>query len=246
MNRFAIAVLASTLATPAAAAPPAETAPPALDKAAIEAIVRDYILANPGIVAEALETHAAAQAAEAEAAGREAAVALTADLIADPTTPRIGAAEPAVTMIEFFDYNCGYCRRAAETVIALSERQNDLSILLIETPILGPGSVETAQVALAAARQDAYWEFHQAMLRRRGRADRAASLAVAEELGLDLEKLQADMEDPAIATQIAHNLERAQRVGVRGTPAFIVGDAFIPGAAPLEQLEAAIADARGT
>lgn len=225
-------------------------APPAsaheLEREEIETIVREYLLENPDVVADALRKQREIEAAKAEVEQKKAAEALISELRDDPMIPRVGSENPKVTMVEFFDYNCGYCRRVAESVFTLIEEEKDLQVLLVELPVLGDGSIEAAQVALAAAKQDKYWEFHQAMLRERGRANAAFAAQVAVDAGADAQKLAEALNDESIDAALKSNVERARRVRVTGTPAFIIGDRVIPGAVPLAELRKAVAEARGS
>lgn len=236
MIRLSLALWLMLGALGAAAEPP--------DRAAIEEIVREYILANPEIIAQALEKQAAIEAEARAKAQAQAARALVTELRDDAMIPRIGPDDASVVMVEFFDYNCGYCRRVAEDVFALAEKDDDLQILLVELPILGEPSVDAARVALAAAAQGQYWPFHQALLRAEGRITAEMALAQADTLGLDREKVMEAMASEAVTASLRANIERARKVQVTGTPAFIIGERVIPGAAPLAQLEAAIAAAR--
>ena len=133
-------------------------------------------------------------------------------------------------MVEFFDYNCGYCKRGLGGVVKLIESDPKVRVVFKELPILSKGSEEAARVALAARKQGKYWEVHRALLSARGQANEASALKLAEELGLDMEQLKADMESAEVKAEIAQSEDLAKKMGVNGTPHFLVGDRSVPGA----------------
>lgn len=224
------------MAGPAAA----EDAAPA-DKAAVEAIVRDYILAHPEVIEQALE------AAEAKRVAAEQELIDLRDVLAhDPDTPVVGNPGGDVTVIAFTDYRCGFCQRAAPVVEALVEADPNVRSAFKEFPILGPDSVDAARIALAAHRQDAsrYGALHHAIFASEDAIDEAKVLAIAGSLGYDAASLEAAMADPAIDALLTRNGELAQRLGIRGTPTFIIGVTLLPGFSTLEATQAAVADER--
>ena len=159
------------------------------------------------------------------------AVKENADELFRPTgSPIAGNAKGDVTMIEFFDYNCGYCKKAFGDVAQAIEKDKQVKLVLKEFPILSKGSEEAARVALAAKMQGKYWEFHRAMLESQGQANEASALKVAEKLGLDMTKLKKDMASPEVKKEIDDTRKLATKMGIQGTPHFIVGDRIIPGA----------------
>jgi protein-disulfide isomerase len=244
------AAVALALALGLAAAPQAGSAqdaqPPfdATQSEAIEALVRQYILEHPEVVVEALHRYEQQQqAAEAE---RQAAaiVALADQLSADPRDPVIGNPDGDVTLVEFFDYRCGYCKRMTGTLAQLIEEDPQLRVVMKEFPILSQESVEGARAAIAALRQGKYEAFHFALMEGGGGLSEMEILAIADSVGLDSAQLQSDMQDPEIEAVLRGNHALAERIGITGTPAFIVGNTLIPGAVSLEDLRAKIAAAR--
>ena len=135
-----------------------------------------------------------------------------------------------VTVVEFFDYNCGYCKRGLPEVQRLIHDDKKVRFVFKELPILSKGSEEAARVALAAKRQGKYWEFHQALLGSKGQAHEATALKAAESLGLDMGKLKTDMASDEVKKELQGDLQLAKELGVNGTPHFLVGDKSIPGA----------------
>ena len=206
--------------------------------AAFEAAVRDYLLANPRVIREALDP--ARQLASRVAEHRE-------ELTAAAGVPALGDLSGAVTVVEFFDYRCGYCKRSLDAVRAAVARSG-VRVEMREYPILGAGSVLAAQAALAAARQGAYEAAHLALMEHEGEFDRGAIESLMGELGLDVERLTADMASDEIEALIEANRNLAGRLGVTGTPAFLVlgpgGVEVSPGALDAERL-AAMIDAAG-
>lgn len=247
LRRAAALALAAGIA---AATPPAQgqDASPALDarqSEAVEALVRQYILEHPEVVVEALQRYEQRQqAAEAE---RQAAaiVALADQLAADPRDPVLGNPQGDVTLVEFFDYRCGYCKRMSGPLAQLIEEDPELRVVMKEFPILSQESMQAARAAVAALRQDRgkYEAFHFALMGAGSLADEDI-LAAAESVGLDRGALQVAMRDPEIETLLRDNYALAQKIGINGTPAFVIGGALIPGAISLEELRAKIADAR--
>ncbi len=212
----------------------------------IGGLIRRYLIENPDVLAEASraleEKNRREQAERAKRGIRENAAAIyhqAGDLI-------VGDPSSKVVLVEFFDYNCGYCKHALKDILRLQETNRDLKIIIKEFPILGAGSQEAARLALAAGRQgkDKYWRFHLAMMRHKGVVDGRVAEALARRAGLDVDKLKADAASPEIRRIIAANMNLAAALGVNGTPAFIIGDDLIPGALGYQALNAIIAKAR--
>lgn len=232
------AALAVTLAL-GAPAPAQEMTPEEVKRLALEAI-----LENPEIVMQAVEL----LRAQEEAAQAEATTAAIADLRTaleqDPDAPVLGNPEGDVAVVEFFDYNCPYCKRAATEVKGLIEADSDIRVVYREWPILGEGSVVAARAALAAREQGKYEEFHWALMEHQARKDEAAVMQIAERVGLDVEKLRADMESDAVDRHIAQSMALAQSLGFTGTPAFVIGGQPAFGLLSQDQMAAMVAEAR--
>ncbi len=215
-------------------------------KQAIERIIKDYLVKNPEIFIEvqgALETKLEKENAER----LKVAIAENAEeLFRHPNAAVAGDPDGDITVVEFFDYNCGYCKRGLADVVKLVESDPKVRVVFKELPILSKGSAEAARVALAARNQGKYWELHRALLKARGQANEASALKIAEELGLDMEQLKADMDSDEVKDEIAQSEALAQKMGVNGTPHFLVGDRSIPGAPEnlYEQLSAHVDELR--
>ena len=228
----------------AAAAPATRAEQPAdLSVQQIEKIVREYLLREPEIIYQALEELQRRQA-EAEAARQQAAIAENrSELLKDPASPVGGNPDGDVTLVEFFDYRCAYCRRVVSSMRALLDEDRDLRVVFKELPVLGPDSERAARAALASRRQGGYVPFHFALM-----AAEDLSLqgirAAAEAVGLDPDRLEADMAAPDVNAAIQANYALANELGIEGTPAFVIGTQLIPGAVDKARLEQLIREAR--
>ena len=211
---------------------------------AIRQIVRDYLLEHPELLVEVQQALRVKQEAEQEEQTRQAIERLHDKIFADPEAPVAGNPAGAIALVEFFDYRCGYCRRVKPTLETLLAENDDVRIVFKEFPILGPESTLAARAALASRAQGLYEPFHWALMGADGPFDLDHILTVARSVGLDDERLVLDMEDPALDALIEQNAVLASNLGVRGTPAFVIGDRMIRGALPLERFRIAIADAR--
>ena len=158
----------------------------------------------------------------------------------------LGNPEGDVTVVEFFDYNCPYCRSAGQTLQALLAADANVRVIYREWPILGEDSVIAARAALAAREQGKYEAFHWALMNGEGRVTEAIIFKVARDLGMDVAKLEADMVSPAVEAHIALSNALAQQLGFTGTPAFIVGDKTAPGMLSFDEITRLVADARNT
>lgn len=249
---FAVALAVSpALVTAAAAqdkapekaqATKADPLPPEL-RSAFEGVVRDYILKNPAIIRDAMQLLQAQEEAEKQAAAAAALKQYRGELLQNAHSPVGGNPKGDITVVEFFDYNCGYCKRVAPTVAAVLKNDPNVRVVYKEFAILGPQSIVAARAALAAKRQGKYHEFHVALMAAE-QADENAVAATARALGLDYAKLVKDMQDPAINEQLERNYRLATAIGINGTPAFVIGDRLVPGAVDERAMMEIIADQR--
>ena len=226
----------------------AQDAPPISSKTAgrdpFEQRVREYLLKNPEVIMEALQILQERQRA-AEAEGLKRTIAERSDeILNDPAAPVGGNPAGDVTLVEFFDYNCPYCRRVAPTMAELEEADPDLRVVYKEFPILGPGSQFAARAALASRKQGKYVPFHNALMQASEQVTEETVMEIARTVGLDPEQLRADMQDPSIQAAIARNLQLADALGIDGTPSFVIGDRLVPGAVELSTLQGLVARAR--
>jgi protein-disulfide isomerase len=214
----------------------------------IEQIVKNYLLAHPEVLEEVSAELSKRQAA-AEALKHEAAVTQNADTIfSSPRGVTLGNKNGDVTFVEFFDYNCGYCKRAMTDMLDLLKADPKLKVVLKEFPVLGPGSVEAAQVAVAVRMQDPsgkkYLDFHQRLLGERGQADKTHALAAAKQAGLDMTRIEKDMSSPEVRATLEENFKLAEAMGMNGTPSYVIGKQVVVGAVGLETLKEKISTAR--
>jgi|TARA_B110000483_G_scaffold93830_1_gene115586 protein-disulfide isomerase len=206
----------------------------------VKQLALEAILENPQIIMQAV---AILEQRERERAA-SGANTVRLQLEQDPNSPNLGNPDGDVTVIEFFDYNCPYCRKAGQTVQELLASDANVRVIYREWPILGEDSVFASRAALAARAQGKYEEFHWALMNGEGRASEASILKLARHLGLDVEKLQADMTSPAVEAHIAQSSALARTLGFTGTPAFIVGDRTAPGMLSTDEITAMVAEAR--
>lgn len=215
------------------------------EKAAIEDVVRDYLVTkHPEILMDAMKELQRRDQASAETKAEEAITTFKSQLFNDPNTPVGGNPKGDVTMIEFFDYQCGYCKMSEEAVLKELKEDKNVKFLYKDFPILGPMSVTAAKASFAAARQGKYVKFHDALMAKKDHVSEDMIYQTAKESGLDVEKLKKDMADDGIMKLIDANLKLGTDIGVRGTPMFIIGTQIYPGALQYDQLKKAVDDAR--
>jgi thiol-disulfide isomerase/thioredoxin len=222
---------------------PLETA--AIDPAVLNPMIEQYLLSDPKVlqrVSSALE----ATLRNEETARTQTAMAGFHDKIFNaPDQIVLGNPDGDVTLVEFFDYNCGYCRAALPDMAALLAEDPNLKVILKEFPILSNESIDAARVGVLVGASDAdYWDFHQALFTSRGQVDKAVALEAAEALGLSRAELEPKMDDASVAQTIQASYEIAQALGITGTPTYIIGNEIIPGAIGADELRARIADMR--
>jgi protein-disulfide isomerase len=207
----------------------------------IEGIVKDYLLNHPEVLQDVM---AAMDKKQQDADAEKAHTTIKdnqATLFNSPHQVVLGNPQGNVTMVEFFDYNCAFCKRALPDMMTLLKTNPNIKFVLKEFPVLGQGSVEAAHVAVAARMQDPtgkkYIEFHQKLLGGRGPADMARALAVAKDVGFDMTRIQKDMNSDEVKTTIDENMKLAEQLGVNGTPSYVVGDDLVVGAVGLDELK---------
>lgn len=215
-------------------------------KAAIEKIIKDYLLANPELMIE-VQNVLEAKMEKQQADKLKAALAENAkEIYRRSTAPVAGNVNGDITVTEFFDYNCGYCKKSLPDMQALIKQDSKVRVVLKELPILSQDSFDASKIALAAKLQGKYWEVHAALLDSKARATGASAIAIAQKLGLDVAKLKADAEGPEVKAELEAAKSLANKMGINGTPHFLVGDRSIAGAPSdlLAQLAAGVADMR--
>ncbi len=213
-------------------------------RAEIVEVVRAALKADPSILRDAVTALQDDEARAQQAAARTAIPALADTLIRSPGDPFEGNPQGDVTVVEFTDVRCPYCRRMLPIMAELVQRDHNVRVVLKDIPILGPGSVMGTKALLAAQKQNSYLKLRDAIMTGPAEITAASLRSAAAKLGLDWERLQKDMADPATQQRINANLELASKLDIRGTPAFVIGTRMLPGAVGLEELQEAVAAAR--
>jgi protein-disulfide isomerase len=266
---FASAAFAADAAAPATpsaapaqaiAAPPPVAAVPAVVPAAAPAnnanlvtkqelpgLIKDTLMRDPEMIMDAVKILKDKQAAEAKKKAEDALVKNKDTLLNDENSPVIGDAKTAdLTIVEFFDYHCGYCRHLLPDLTKLYKEDGKFRIVFKEFPILSDDSAVAARAALAVNRiaKDKYFDFHTTLMKFDGKYEEKSLLELAKKLGINGDKLKAEMAKPEIAAELDKNRALAEELGIHGTPALIIGDELSPGAMPYDDLKKAVADAR--
>lgn len=212
-------------------------------RAAIEAIIKDVLLKNPELIQEALvELEKRQQQAQVDAQ-RQVLVTERAAIFESPKSAVAGNPQGDVTLVEFFDYNCGFCKRSLTDLQELIRLDPKLKVVLKDFPVLGADSVEASRVAVAAKNQlkaDKYWAFHVALMSTRGRVNGARAIEVAKEHGANVDQLRRDMESAETRSVIEDTVVLGDRLGLTGTPAFVIADEIVFGAVGVEQIKSRI------
>ena len=216
------------------------------DKAAINAQIRAYILENPEIIVEAMQVLEQREQAAQANADRDLIASMRDTLEDDGFSLITGNPNGDVTVIEFLDYRCGYCKQAHDGVKALLASDPNIKFIVKEFPILGPESTFAARAAMATLEQgaDLYLSFNDAMMRHRGDLDQHTVMRLAGEVGVDQAKLAEDIQNPEIAANIRETYGLARRLDISGTPAFIIGDTIVRGYLPYDSLKEIVEDER--
>ena len=217
-------------------------------KTELQSIIREYLISHPEVLQEAMTELEKRQTA-AEAEKTKAAVKNNAATLFDSSRQVvIGNPQGDVTMVEFFDYNCGYCKKALGDMLTLLKTDPNLKVVLKEYPVLGPGSLEAAQVAVAARMQDKtgkkYLDFHQRLLGGRGPADKAHALAAAKDAGFDMARLEKDLASDEVRETLKESMKVADAIGLNGTPSYIIGSDVVVGAQGFDVLKEKVDAAR--
>ncbi|HTW53330.1 MAG TPA: DsbA family protein [Stellaceae bacterium] len=213
-------------------------------KKEIEAIVGQYLKSHPDVLIDAIQAADDKLKADEKDKTAQALVAGSQQVYDDPESPVAGNPNGNVTLVEFFDYRCPYCKQVEPSLEKLLGDDRQLKFVFKEFPVLGPESEFAAHVALAARKQGKYDAFHRAMMNTSGHIDEAVIFKVAASVGLDVDRIKQDMNAPDIEKELKTNLDLGKSLDLDGTPSFIVGDTIIPGAISASDLKQLISDAR--
>jgi protein-disulfide isomerase len=244
---FPAIALAAMVALAAIAAPASAQQNETLtDQAKVEQIIHDYLMAHPEVIIEAVDKYQKDQEKASAQKQAQALVDRRDELLHTAADPVIGNPNGDVTIVEFFDYRCPYCKSVAASFIDLYEKDGKVRLVLKEFPILGPESEFASKAALAAQKQGKYREFHLAMMAFKGKLTDDDVRRLAAQVGIDVAKLEQDMKDPSVADTINRNYALAEALGIKGTPAFILGNELVPGAITADEMQKRIAALRNT
>ena len=214
------------------------------DKEVIREIVREYLLEHPEVIDEALWILQTRREAEQRDYIRDLIRQHRTELHAHPMSPFSGNEKGDITLVEFFDYQCGFCKRSLQPVMDLLENDKQVRIVWKEFPILGPVSRFAARAAMAAKRQNKYEDVHISLMSAQGQLTEERVFEIARQVGVNIQQLRRDMDDPAIEVYLEETARLAQTLGIQGTPAFVIGDTLVPGAVDSAQIMELVANAR--
>ena len=230
-----------------AAVMPAQAQVSPAQRTEIEGIIKDYLMKNPDVIREVLVEMERKQKADEEAARSKAVTDLAPQLFNSNRQAVLGNPNGKITLVEFFDYNCGYCKKALDDVSRLLKAEPELRLVIKDFPVLGPGSVEAAEIATAMRNQakgDKYLQYHAKLMQTRGQIGKAQALAVAKELGADMDRLARDAASPETRASLQEVMMIADKLQLSGTPTFVLGDEVIVGAVGQDELRARIGNMR--
>lgn len=236
MTRFALPLMMAALIMPTAAK--AEMS--AEQKKEVEALIKAYILENGGDIIESVNRFQAKKEEEANQESQVKAKELIEALKKDDKIAFAGNPKGDVMVVEFFDYNCGYCKKAFSEIQSLLKDDKNVKIVLYDMPILGPDSLESSKWAMAAKKQGKYFEYHTALMEHQGSKDEDTYKKLAKDAGLDPEKLAKDKADPAIDEEIKTHIETARGLNIQGTPGFLINEQIFRGYIPYDAMKDAI------
>ncbi len=246
MNFFKMSLIVLTLGlTSSLSLAASEASLSKTQKKDVEDVVRELLLKKePDLVIKAAQEMQRRTEKEDSAKAQTAIAKNSKDLLHDPASPVAGNKKGDVTIVEFFDYTCGYCKVVQKSIKKLLKSDKKLRLVLKEYPILGPTSMNTSKAALASAKQGKYLKFHEALMQSKGRLTEKNVFSIAKDIGLDVDKLKKDMESEEISDALEANRNLAHKIGARGTPSFIIGEKLYPGALPVAQMKELIAKKR--
>ena len=216
----------------------------AAQKEQIQEMFKEYLVNNGEVILESVNKYQGELVAKEAAVANEKAAGFVKELSGRTDLATAGNPEGDITIVEFFDYNCGYCTRALEEIQVILKEDKNVRVVFMDMPILGPQSLEASKWSLAAREQGKYWEYHRAIMTHQGPKNEAALEKLAKELKLDIDKLKKDKDSEEIAATLNQNIEEAQALNIRGTPGFIIGEEVAPGYIPAEQMKKIIAEQR--
>lgn len=216
------------------------------DRKEVESVVQDYILRNPEVIMRAIQAYQVKMEVEKNKQVKKELAILNNELNRNAGSPVIGNPDGDVTIVEFFDYRCGYCKRVLPTIQALLKEDKNIRYVLKELPILGPDSVFASQAALAIwnSTPEKYMPFHTALMASRGNLNSEKVLRIANKLAIDTEALTKNMKNKSVNKELSMNMQLSERLNISGTPAFVIGNQLTPGAISLDEIKKLVELAR--
>ncbi len=213
----------------------------------IETVIREYLIKNPEVLREALVELDRRAKSEEDTQRRQAVERLEGQIFNSKHQVVIGNPKGTISLVEFYDYNCGFCKRALNDLSALIKINPDLRVILRDFPVLSQGSIEAAHIAAAVKLQlspDRFWGFHQKLMSSRGQIGKAQALAVAKEFNADMTRVARDSETADVKVGIQESMQLAEALGINGTPSYVIGKDIVVGAVGLEALQGRIMNIR--
>ena len=244
--RLSAAAIFLTLLAASSLTPASAQMSPA-QRTEIEGVIKEYLLKNPEVLRDALVEMDRRQKADEETARAKAVSDQAATIFNSPRQAVLGNPNGKITLVEFFDYNCGYCKKTLGDIAQLVQSNPDLRLVIKDFPVLGPGSVEAAEIATAMrnqARGDKYWAYHSKLLASRGQVGKAQALAAAKEAGADMDRLNRDAASAETHASIQEVMQIADKLQLTGTPSFVLADDVIVGAVGYDELKMKIDNVR--
>lgn len=226
-----------------ATAPSATSSFSAAQRAEIEGMIKSYLLEHPEIMVEVSKELEKRQASLQAESNKKVIVERKASIFKAPTDFVLGNTKGEISVVEFFDYNCGWCKKAVDEVNKLTKADPQVRVVMKELPIFGENSTFAAKAAMASLKQGKYWEYHTALMKER-QVTKDNVFKIAEKVGLNVDKLKADMNDPAIDAALKENTALAQELGIEGTPGFIIDSRVNVGFVPADGIRDILADVR--
>lgn len=236
-------VLLAQAATPAAPAAPAASAFSNAQRAEIETIIKTYLITHPEVMVEVSKELEKRQSSMQAESAKKTILERKASIFKAPTDFVLGNVKGDVSVVEFFDYNCGWCKKAVDEVNKLTKSDPAVRVVMKELPIFGENSTFAAKAAMASLRQGKYWDFHIAMMKEK-QVTKDNVFKIAEKVGINVEKLKTDMADPLIDAALKENASLAQELGIEGTPGFVIDSRINVGFVPADGIKEILADVR--
>lgn len=213
-------------------------------KAEIKKLFEEYLMDNGGLILQSVNKYQADIEEQDRIEAGKKAEGFLKELDNKKNLPMTGSKDADITIVEFFDYNCGYCRQALGEIQTVLKDDDKVRVIFIDMPILGPESMEASKWSLAALKQDKYFEYHTALMEHNGSKGEEALEGLAKDIGLDVKQMKKDKDSEEIANALSDNVEQARAIGINGTPGFLLAGQLFPGFMPADRIKEIIAEHR--